>query len=307
MKMDSLIYFFFFLALTLQVNVYAQTADDCDDECVEDSLRVLERRFDDSVYIAQVENIKGELPKVLHAEPLYIDLIRDLGARKGEAEVNVGLGMTDVSSFTRYDALVEFEFAPINRLGVEIELPVSFYQNNPTNNVYEVPSDRINGLKLASQYTFLVSEKNKLSSAIGYIHEFVMQDFNQNSKGQFYNGNIANPFFVVAKRFYSNYHLLLYTGPKFINEFDPEHKTLEYAINTNFHYMITGTRNFIGLEVNSVLHNDEMYTTLRPQMRVEITHQFMVGVVAGIPINYGQERLSTFLRLIYEPHFKHKH
>ncbi|GCC52860.1 hypothetical protein SanaruYs_30990 [Chryseotalea sanaruensis] len=33
--------------------------------------------------------------KIDHAEPLYIDLIRDLGARKGEREWNVGLGMTD--------------------------------------------------------------------------------------------------------------------------------------------------------------------------------------------------------------------
>jgi hypothetical protein len=29
-------------------------------------------------------------PKILHAEPLYIDLIRGLGARKGEREWNVG-------------------------------------------------------------------------------------------------------------------------------------------------------------------------------------------------------------------------
>lgn len=39
----------------------------------------------DSLYIQQVEDNK-EPDKVLHAEPLYIDLIRDLGARKGEKE-----------------------------------------------------------------------------------------------------------------------------------------------------------------------------------------------------------------------------
>jgi hypothetical protein len=38
----------------------------------------------DSIYIQQVEDHK-EPDKVLHAEPLYIDLIRDLGARKGIA------------------------------------------------------------------------------------------------------------------------------------------------------------------------------------------------------------------------------
>lgn len=48
----------------------------------------------DSLYIHQIEEAPGK-HKVLHAEPLYIDLIRDLGARKGEREWNVGLGMTD--------------------------------------------------------------------------------------------------------------------------------------------------------------------------------------------------------------------
>ena len=37
--------------------------------------------------------VKKLPPKVDHAEPLYIDLMRDLGARKGEAEINVGFGL----------------------------------------------------------------------------------------------------------------------------------------------------------------------------------------------------------------------
>ncbi|MGA1278641.1 MAG: hypothetical protein ACO30P_09510, partial [Candidatus Kapaibacteriota bacterium] len=39
----------------------------------------------DSTYIDEVED-KYPIDKVLHAEPLFIDLIRDLGARKGEKE-----------------------------------------------------------------------------------------------------------------------------------------------------------------------------------------------------------------------------
>ena len=65
--------------------------------------------------------------KVLHAEPLYIDLIRDLGARKGEKEWNVGMGMTDRLSYDSYEFLVEYEWAPINRLGLEIEVPVTIF------------------------------------------------------------------------------------------------------------------------------------------------------------------------------------
>lgn len=62
----------------------------------------------DSLYIQEIEN-KTAPDKVLHAEPLYIDLIRDLGARKGEKEWNVGLGLTDNNTFDKYTALVEYE------------------------------------------------------------------------------------------------------------------------------------------------------------------------------------------------------
>ena len=44
-----------------------------------------------------------EPDKVLHAEPLYIDLIRDLGARKGEKEWNFGYGLTDFNDFDEYE------------------------------------------------------------------------------------------------------------------------------------------------------------------------------------------------------------
>ena len=73
----------------------------------------------DSIFIQQIEDHK-EPDKVLHAEPLYIDLIRDLGARKGEKEWNVGLGLTDNLKFDAYEALIEYELAPIDRLGFEV-------------------------------------------------------------------------------------------------------------------------------------------------------------------------------------------
>ena len=61
----------------------------------------------------ETENEKNLPNKVTHAEPLYIDLIRDLGARKGEREWNVGLGLTDRSDYDEYITLVEYEWAPI--------------------------------------------------------------------------------------------------------------------------------------------------------------------------------------------------
>jgi hypothetical protein len=126
----------------------------------------------DSVYISEVEDVIGR-DKVLHAEPLFIDLIRDLGARKGEREWNVGLGMSDMTTYNAYETLIEYEFAPIDRLGLEIELPFSFYSPLDKSSVDTLPSSQLESLKLATQWSFFVNERISTSMALGYIHEFI--------------------------------------------------------------------------------------------------------------------------------------
>lgn len=256
----------------------------------------------DSLYILQVE--ESQKPeKVLHAEPLYIDLIRDLGARKGEKEWNVGLGLTDNLMFDSYEALIEYEWAPIDRLGLEVELPFTFYAPTNGSERESVPSNHLKSLKLAAQWTFLVSAPHATSMALGYINEFEISDF-RNFGNPIIRGNVYNPFLVVAKRWGSNYHTLIYTGPMFHQDFSFGKLHTTYDINTSFHYMITGTRNFIGVEFNQTIDNKELKTIIRPQMRVGISENLMVGIVAGIPVQKGNERLSSFVRLIYEPRHK---
>jgi hypothetical protein len=252
----------------------------------------------DSLFIAETEANKGPL-KVLHAEPLYIDLIRDLGARKGEKEWNVGLGLTDNMKYDEYFALVEYEWAVIDRLGLEVELPFTFYY--PTNGNREAPESKLNSLKLAAQYTFFVSEKLKTSLAAGYIHEFEMNTFSQYRKGSVFTGNLYNPFFIAAKRWGNNWHSLLYTGPQFLKHLDDKPDYTLWQVNTNIHYMITGTRNFIGLELNKEIVGKDFDMVIRPQMRLGIADNLMIGIVTGIPVKRENQRFSSFLRLIYEP------
>lgn len=255
----------------------------------------------DSLYIQEIEEAK-EPVKILHAEPLYIDLIRDLGARKGEKEWNVGFGITDNKSYDSYQALVEYEFAPIDRLGLEVELPFSFYYTNEKDAV--APKSKLNSLKLAAQYTFLVSEKTKTSLALGYINEFEMNEFNNYKTGKIFTGNVFNPFLVAAKRWGQNFHTLLYAGPLIESHFQHNYVSTSWQINSNFHYMIDGTRNFIGIEFNKEIQHSDFDMTIRPQMRVGVTENLMIGIVTGVPINRENERFSSFLRLIYEP--KHR-
>ncbi|MEX2598012.1 MAG: HAEPLYID family protein [Salibacteraceae bacterium] len=284
--------FGFLLFSLFSTNILAQT----------DSLSIAEL---DSLYIFEIEDKKTP-DKVLHAEPLYIDLIRDLGARKGEKEWNVGFGMTDKTKYDSFEALVEYEWAPINRLGFEVETPFTFYA--PVNGAKgdSIPSDRLESLKLATQWSFFVNERIATSMAIGYINEFEFSDFN-NFGQPLITGNVYNPFFVFAKRWQNNYHTLVYTGPTFVQHFGRSEIEMSYEVNTNFHYMISGTRNFIGIEFNKTFREDDFDMTIRPQMRLGIADNFLIGIIAGIPVDRETERLSSFVRIIWEPGHKKVH
>jgi hypothetical protein len=273
-------------ALALLVMGYTQPLDS------------LHRKLD-SAYIAKTEQRPViQRPKVLHAEPLYIDLIRDLGARKGEKEWNVGVGLTDKLDYDAYEALVEYEWAVIDRLGLEVELPFTFYSGNGA----QKPPNQLESLKLAAQYTFLVSPKAKTSLAIGYLHELLTPAFNRMGIDPLLQGHLSTPFLVAAKRWGTYLHTLLYTGPMFeYNRAAGQWKS-GGQYHFNLHYMIPGTRHFMGVETNMYSGDIKTGITLRPQMRLEINEQWLVGVVAGIPLGSGQERLSSFCRIIYEPH-----
>lgn len=256
----------------------------------------------DSLYVQEVEDARGP-DKVLHAEPLYIDLIRDLGARKGEKEWNVGLGLTDNNRYDSYELLVEYEWAPVNRLGLEVEVPLTFYSGRSAD--IRQPRNEINGLKTAIQYSFFVSEKLKMSMAVGYINEVTMNDFRELNR-KFVTGNVYSPFFVAAKRWGDNYHTLIYTGPIADQHFTTGHVEWSYQLNSSFHYMIPGTRNFLGMEFNKGWRHGDFDMTIRPQMRVGVADNLLIGIVAGIPVRREEQRLSSFVRLIYEPGHKHK-
>jgi len=46
--------------------------------------------------------------------------------------------------------------------------------------------------------------------------------------------------------------------------------------------------------------------TIRPQMRVGVADNLLVGIVGGVPLRRSEERLSSFVRLIYEPGHHHR-
>ena len=264
----------------------------------------LTNRETDSLFIEEVQN-SYSTDKVLHAEPLFIDLIRDLGARKGEREWNFGMGINDHIESDNNSYLVEYEFAPIDRLGVEFELPITLY-NSKNKGLFDWNKSKVNSFKSALQYTFYVSEKNKTSAAIGYMHEFEFNNFSEVRQTNWFHGNAYKPFVVVAKRFGINFHTLYYGGVDIFSVSNQAEKlSIVQQNNLSFHYLIPGTRNFIGCEFNQSFSSGDIDITIRPQLRLSVTDNLLIGIVTGIPLVRESERLSSFFRIIYEP--KHSH
>jgi len=246
---------------------------------------------------------QDSLLKIHHAEPLYADLIRDLGARKGEREWNVGFGMKDERNFISYSGFMEYEFSPVDRLGLEIEIPFSFYQTiTQENQDEETPRHRMEGIKTAMQYTFWVSEKYRLSMAAGYMNELKVHSFMTISDRQeFVKGNAYSPFVIVAKRWGRNFHSLIYTGPVWEQEFRSGMMNNSVQLNASMHYVLTGTSHFIGVEFNQEFSGSLTESVIRPQAKIKLATGLCLGLLTGIPTNFEKQRMSFMVRVIYEP------
>jgi hypothetical protein len=252
--------------------------------------------------LAQVDSVQKQKPlKIRHAEPLYMDLIRDLGARKGEKEWNVGYGIEGHKDYTVNHTFVEYEFSPVNRLGLEVEVPFAFYRAAQPQDGAALPRNRVEGLKVAAQYTFLVSDRQQMSMAAGYMHEFRAHSFYSINRGRgMLKGNSVSPFFIVAKKWGERIHSMIYTGPEW--EFTPEESNRElfYQINASMHYVLPGGH-FVGVEVNDESSATSSHTVIRPQVKLVLASNLALGLITGIPTNFRNNGMSFMARIIFEP------
>lgn len=255
--------------------------------------------FSVSIFSLQAQN--DLLPKVKHAEPLYMDLIRDLGARRGERELNIGGGMQRSNQYNSYSGFIEYEFAPFNRLGMEVEIPLQFYQPQSLDgNQNIIPKNRIEGLKFSTQYTFLVSQEKNLSMAVGYTNQFIFHSFktlyNENKLAK---GNLYSPLFIAAKKWGDNIHTMVITGPLYEQRFSSSKNSLGYQLHASiFHTFLKS--NFVGFEINHVYLNESYSTIIHPQIKFKISSGVAIGLVTAIPVG-SEYQPSVFFRFIYEP------
>lgn len=296
--MNKIVALGIFTALSFNIN--AQTADTTK---LQNINNLKSDQLDPKELAVNPVKDTNELPlKIHHAEPLYIDLIRDLGARKGEKEFNVGFGVADKKTHYEYNGFIEYEFAVADRLGLEIEVPFSF--NKATDGFTgSIPNNKIEGLKLATQYTFLVSEKYQTSLAIGYIHEFEFQSFKtMKHQNKVFEGMSLNPIFIAAKK-WGDFHTLLYTGPVFEQSFESKNMKTSGLVNFSLHYVIPNTKHFLGLENNMEIHGDRFEYVLRPQFKISLQDNLAIGFMAGVPLKSQDMKMDCMTRVIWEPNF----
>lgn len=237
--------------------------------------------------------------KVSHAEPLYYDLVRDLGARKGEKEFNAAIDFANLKYYNENAFLMEYEFAPMNRLGVEIETDFSFYKQ--TIDKVDIPNHKLECLRLSTQYSFYVSTKLKTTLALGYTQITEFTDFKHFGKGNIFTGTVYNPFFIAAKCWGENLHTLFYTSPLFKHKFETNIFKLDWQINASVLYTLPQTKHFAGVELNHEIIDGKHELTIRPQIKVKLNEKLALGILTGIPIHKTNETCSSFLRIIYEP------
>jgi len=239
--------------------------------------------------------------KISHAEPVYIDLIRDLGARKGEKELNIGWQLNDEGPYREQGGYVEYEFSPLNRLGLEIEVPFSYAYASRELTASDLPHTRVEALKLAAQYTFLVSGRQRLSVAAGAIYGLNFHSFYTMAQSRrSFKGHAVNPFLVVAKRWGQHWHTLLYTGPVLYAGFDDPGRSVTGQLNFSVHYQVPGQGHLLGLELNQELRSQHPEIVLRPQVRLRLGRGLALGLATGIPCQVSDKGLSFFTRLVYE-------
>lgn len=254
--------------------------------------------FHSIISTAQTDIIPKLPVKVHHIEPLYIDLVRDLGARKGEKELNVGGDFTNTKDYTEYGVLAEYEFAPLNRLGLEIETDFAFYERISDATV--IPKNKLDKLKLSAQYSFYVSPKYATTLAVGYTHVFEFTDFDSYDSSRFITGMEYSPFAIAAKRWGDNFYTLILAGPVLKHAYQTDFTNVDWQFNTSFHYSLPNSLHFIGIEFNKELVENKFEMTMRPQAKLQINEELALGIVAGFPITKSEHKFSSFFRVIYE-------
>ncbi|MBL7472563.1 hypothetical protein [Robertkochia sediminum] len=229
-------------------------------------------------------NTNAQEDDTIHAveipEPLMFDLVRGLGARQGELEINA------LADFPLNDAKArgvewapEIEYAVFNNFAVELEFPMQDWE--------------LEAYKVAVQWTIGNSSNNKFIHGIQVIGEtFIHEDLLE-----------VSLLYVPAYRFSEVWSAIGLFGVMLESGDDKAEKDHTILLNASV-FADLNEHTAVGLEINNSdptfqgIDNNEMELLILPQVHREYDNGFSFQFGAGSKFFDGGTDFSAVLRVI---------
>lgn len=223
----------------------------------------------------KVEKETVEIP-----EPLMFDLVRGLGAKQGELEINAlaDLPLND-GSVRGIEWAPEIEYALFDGFAVELEFPMHDFE--------------LEAYKLAFQWTLGASKNNKFIHGIQvigeqYIHDDILE---------------LNFLYVPAYRFNEVWSAIGLFGVMLESGADSPEKDYTILLNASV-FANLNKHMVVGLEMNNTdptfqkVDSNEMELLILPQMHYEWENGFSFQFGAGSSFYKGNADFSAVMRVI---------
>lgn len=222
----------------------------------------------------------GQEDKVEVPEPIMFDLVRGLGAKKGELEINTLIDIPLNNGGSRaVEWAPEIEYAVIDGLAIEIEFPFE--------------DEHLEAFKVALQYTLGQSKSNKFIHGLQFISEIYRFE------------SIAewSLLYVPAYKFNNTWSLLGLFGVMYESGSDAAERNNTILLNTTLFASIN--ENFVlGLEINNTdptlqrRDDNEMEFLVLPQCQYEWADGFELQIGFGPRFVENDTDFSGVLRVI---------
>lgn len=213
-------------------------------------------------------------------EPLMFDLVRGLGAEKGELEINTlaDFPLNDTGS-RAIEWAPEAEYAIFDGFAVEAEFPFE--------------DGTLEAIKIALQYTLGQSKSNKFIHGLQFISEFYLLE----------SLTELSLLYVPAYRFNKIWSIIALYGLMFEAGSDAADKDNTVLLNTTL-FANLNEHLTLGLELNNTdptlqkIDDNEMEFLILPQLQYEWSSGFELQAGFGPRFQNDETELSAVLRVI---------
>ena len=232
------------------------------------------------VLLLSCNSVIGQEETVSIPEPLMFDLVRGLGAKQGELEINALADFPLNNASSRgVEWAPEIEYALFNNFAVELEFPMTNFE--------------LEAYKMAIQWTMGTSKNNKFIHGIQvlaekYIHDDIFE---------------LNFLYVPAYRFNTVWSAIGLFGVMVESGSDSPYKNYTIILNTSV-FADLNKHTVLGVEINNSdptfqkIDDNNMELLILPQAHYEFDSGFSLQFGIGPKFSESKTNTSAVLRVI---------